>query len=321
MTGTRNLRGEAINHETLFDLLTAFTTVFFIFGLGFAVQRLRPLNDRTLAQLSVLVVEILLPFYLFFTTATGVTSGSLVTAPALIAMGILVPLLSYPLATLALKPAGVAAEQRQAFRFSALTANTAFLGFPVCQALFGPVGLVYAVLYDFGTTMVVFTFGVWALNGGRLKQWRPLVLNPLILGVLAGLAWAFSGWPFPAWLAPPFQALGDATLPLALLVGGAQIGNLNAAGRMWRQQLAGLSLVRLVAVPLLVGLALVALSWDGLLAGVIIIQAAMPAGLMVSMMAETYGADARFAAAATLWTTVAAVITLPLAAYLVLGLF
>lgn len=279
------------------------------------------MNDSTLTQLSGLVVDILLPFYLFYTTATGVTAESLATAPALIAMGILVPLLSYPLASLALKPAGVATGQRQAFRFSAVTANTAFLGFPVCQALFGSLGLVYAVLYDFGTTLIVFTFGVWALNGGRLEQWRSLVFNPLILGVLAGLAWAFSGWPFPGWLAPPFQALGDATLPLALLVGGAQIGNLNAAGRMWRQQLAGLSLVRLVVAPLLVGLALVALKWDGLLARVIIIQAAMPAGLMVSMMAETYGADARFAAAATLWTTIAAIVTLPLAALLVLGLF
>jgi predicted permease len=236
-------------------------------------------------------------------------------------MGILVPLLSYPLASLALKPAGVETGQRQAFRFSAVTANTAFLGFPICQALFGSLGLVYAVLYDFGTTLIVFTFGVWALNGGRLEQWRPLIFNPLILGVLAGLAWAFSGWSFPGWLSPPFQALGGATLPLALLVGGAQIGNLNAAGRMWRQQLTGLSLVRLVVAPLLVGLALVALKWDGLLAGVIFIQAAMPAGLMVSMMAETYGADARFAAAATLWTTIAAVVTLPLAALLVLGLF
>lgn len=289
--------------------------------MGFAIQRLRPLNDSTLTQLSGLVVDILLPFYLFYTTATGVTSESLATAPALIAMGILVPLLSYPLASLALKPAGVETGQRQAFRFSAVTANTAFLGFPVCQALFGSLGLVYAVLYDFGTTIIVFTFGVWTLNGGRLEQWRSLIFNPLILGVLAGLAWAFSGWPFPGWLAPPFQALGGATLPLALLVGGAQIGNLNAAGRMWRQQLTGLSLVRLVVAPLLVGLALVALKWEGLLAGVIFIQAAMPAGLMVSMMAETYGADARFAAAATLWTTIAAVVTLPLAALLVLGLF
>ncbi len=288
--------------------------MFFVFGLGFAIERIRPLSDATLRQLSALVVEVLLPFYLFFTTATTATPQSLGMAPALIVMGIVIPAFSYGAASLAARPAGVALEQRSAFRFSIMVANTAFLGIPICEALFGPMGAVYAVLYDFGTTLIALTLGIWELKGGRLEDWRPLLFNPLILGVIAGLGWAMIGWDFPVWLAAPLERLGDTTLPLALLVGGAQIGSLRSRGVAWRRQLAGLTLTRLLVVPLVVAAGLALLGWHNLFAKVVVIEAAMPAGLSVAIMAKTYGADAEFAASALLWTTLAAMVSLPLIA-------
>jgi predicted permease len=295
-------------------LITAFVTVFFVFGLGFGIQRLRPLSDQTMTQLSGLVVEILLPFYLFFTTATTATPESLSVAPMLIVMGVAVPLLGYTLATLALKPSGVAQEQRSAFRFTIMIANTAFLGIPICEALFGPIGAVYAVLYDFGTTLVAVTLGIWELRGGRLGSWRPLVFNPLVWGVLAGLLWALTGWSFPDWLAAPFEKLGNTTLPLALLVGGAQIGNVRSQATTWRRQLFGLTITRLMAVPLAVVGFLTIIGWHDLAAQVIILEAAMPAGLAVAIMAKNYGADAEFSASALLWSTLASIVSLPLVA-------
>ena len=286
--------------------------------MGFGIQRFRPLGEQTLAQLAGLVVGILLPFYLFFTTATEATPEALSAAPLLIVMGVAVTLLGYPLATLVMAPSGVAEKQRSAFHFAIMVSNTAFLGIPVCAALFGPIGAVYAVLYDFGTTLAALTVGIWALSGGRLCNWRPLLLNPLIWGVMAGLLWAVVGWSFPEWLARPFSTLGGATLPLALLVGGAQIGNIRSHAKRWWQQLAGLITTRLVIVPLVVASVLALFGWRNLAASVIIVQSAMPVGLTTSIMAKNYGADAEFAASATMWSTIVAVITLPLVALLLI---
>jgi predicted permease len=287
-----------------------------LFGLGFGIQRLRPLSDQTVTQLSGLVVDVLLPFFLFFTTATNASPGSLSVAPALIAAGVLVSLLSYTLSTLALKPSGVTEEQRSAFRFSITASNTAFLGIPICEALFGPIGAVYAVLFDFGATLVAMTLGIWELNGGGFDNWRPIVFNPLIWGVLAGLMWALVGWTFPMWLIAPFEKLGGTTLPLALLVGGAQVGNIRSPGAAWRRQLVGLTITRLVAVPLTVAVAFALIGWNNLFTSVVIIEAAMPAGLATAIMAKSYGADAEFAASALLWSTLAAMVSLPLIAVL-----
>ena len=299
-------------------MITAFTTVFLLFGLGFGVQRWRPLSEQTLAQLSGLVVEILLPFYLFFTTATSATPEALSRAPVVIGTGVAVSLLSYLLATLALKPAAVSATQRSAFRFSIMASNTAFLGIPICAALFGPLGAVYAVLFDFGATLVAMTFGIWELNGGRLDRWRPIVFNPLIWGIVAGLGWAVLGWAFPAWLAEPLEKLGGTTLPMALLVGGAQIGAVRAPGAGRRRQLGGLVAIRLMVAPLLVAGVLAAVGGHDLVARVIVIEAAMPTGLATAIMAKTYGADAEFAASGLLWSTLMSLISLPLVAVLLI---
>lgn len=297
-------------------MTAAFTTVFFVFGLGFAVQRFRPLGERALAQLSGLVVDILLPSYLFFTTATSPILESSSAAPVMIGLGIVVPLCNHGLATLALRPSRVAKGQRSAFRFSIVVANTAFLGIPICEALFGPVGAVYAVLYDFGTTLVTMSLGIWELNGGHLRDWRLLVVNPLIWSVLLGLAWAWTGWQFPTWLARPFSTLGGASLPLALLVGGAYVGNIQLSGFSGWRQLAGLTVTRMFVAPLVVGSALAVLGWRDLSMGVAVVESAMPVGLTAAILAKSCGADAEFAASAILWSTLTAMVSLPLVAIL-----
>jgi predicted permease len=279
------------------------------------------LADETLDQLSQLVIKILLPFYMFYTTATSATLDSLSIAPILVAAGVAMTLCNYLLAAAAIQPSGVAERQRSAFRFSIVLANTVFIGFPLCHALFGPMGVVYAVLFDFGGTLVVLTLGIWDLSGGRLENWRTLVLNPLIWGVGAGLVWVLGGWALPEWLAAPFQALGDTTLPLALLVGGAQTGNVRSETGVWRRQILGLSITRLILSPVIIGCFWALIGWDSMQASVAILQTAVPVGVTAAIMAQAYGADAKFAASATLWSTLASIVTLPVTTLLVLYWF
>ena len=147
------------------------------------------MGDETHDQLSALVVKIVLPFFTFYVTATSATPEALSKAPALIWMGVVVVFINFGLATLFFKPAAVGAEQQRVFRFGAIVPNTAFVGYPICLALFGPLGLFYAVVHDFGASMLQFTLGIWDLSGGRVTNWRSLVLNPLIWSLVAGVAW------------------------------------------------------------------------------------------------------------------------------------
>lgn len=260
-------------------------------------------------------MEVLLPFYLFYTTATT-TLETLKVSPLLVTAGVVVPLYNYLLATFALRPSGVTLKQRSAFRFAVMIANTAFIGFPVCAALFGPTGLIYGVMYDFGTTLVMMSVGIYELNGGRVDNWRPLIFNPLIGAVIAGLLWSFTGWGLPAWLSAPLSELGKTTLPVALLVGGAQVGNIRSSGLRWCRQLVGLTITRLILCPLILWGVFMLIGWHDLRANIVIIMAAMPVGLTSAIFAENYGADAEFAAIAIFWSMLAVTVTLPAIVFL-----
>ena len=298
-------------------MLPAFTSIFLLYGLGFGIQRLSPLNDITLSQLAQLVVRVMMPIYLFYTTAAQTELEAVRLAPVLIGLGILVTVGNFILGTLALKPLQVPEEQRPAFRFSMMWTNTLFLAAPICGYLFGPEGLVYAVLFDFGSSLVTLTLGIWTLHGGKFSYWQSLVFNPLIWSVIAGLAWASFNWSFPTWMAEPFELLGSATLPLALLVGGATIGGIRTAASASTRPLAGLTLARLGVAPFLVWMVIALAGWRGTIASVTIIEASMPVGLTASIIAQAYRADARFVASATLVSTVVSIFTAPLLAILI----
>ena len=293
------------------QLIPALTTVFFFLTLGFIAQRMYSIAEQTLKELSSLVVEMLLPLYLFYTAAiTSAEFPGQALLPAL--MGALITFLNYFVAVLALKPSGVTPDQKSAFLFANMFSNTAFLGIPICSAIFGPQGAVYAVLYDFGTGLIILTLGIWELTGGDFGHWRPLVLNPLIWGVVAGLLWSSLDLTFPRWVAAPLETLGGGTLPLAILVCGFQLGNIRLSRLTWWRQLAGLTVIRLFISPLVAWIILTSVGASDFVTRVSVVAAAMPVGLSTAIVTKKYGADAGLAASATLWSTLFSILTLSL---------
>ena len=300
------------------NFISAFTTVFFVFGIGFVLQKVRPMSKETLSDLSKLVIDVLLPFYLFANTATNASIEAMKKAPVLILAGMIIPLLSSVLLPLLYKPLKVSEGHQPVFNFAVLAANTAFLGIPICEALFGSLGAFYAVLYDFGITIIMFTLGVWLLSGGKSGSLKSLLVNPLIIAVLIGLVWAAFGWDFPVWLEKPFNTVGAATLPIALLVTGAQVGNIQFKKKGLQPDLIATVLLRLFIVPGLLVLLFSMFKFNSTTASVIILEAAMPVAVSTTIMAKTYGADGDFAASITLWTTLISLFTLPLITLLLL---
>ncbi|MBN1314849.1 MAG: AEC family transporter [Anaerolineales bacterium] len=300
------------------QLVGAFSTIFLIFAIGFFAQRFRPLGNQSLRELSGLIVDILLPIYLFFTTATAATKESLQITPMLVLAGALVTLLNFALATGGLRLFRVNQEQKLAYRFSSLLSNTAFVGFPVCAMLFGSIGVMYAVMYDFGMMLVVLTLGIWDLSGREHTNVRAILLNPQSWGVLLGLTWGLVGPEIPQLVVQPFSALGDSILPIALLIGGAFLGSIKSRGQRQTRLLAGFILTRMVISPLLVLFMANLFGLSGAPASVIILLSAMPVGLIATVFASAYGADVKFTATITLWSTVAAVLIVPCAMFLIM---
>ena len=169
--------------------------------------------------------------------------------------------------------------------------NTAFLGLPFVLARYpgSPSAATTAVVIDtVDTTILLLTLGVgFATTMARTRPPTPgprlprlaraalqLLLRPMLLAVLVGLALALSDTPLPDLLATPLTQVGQATPTLAFLTIGLGLDLRSLRGQTLA--LAGIAGIKLLLMPALVAGILLALDVHGDVAHVAVLQAAMP---------------------------------------------
>jgi malate permease and related proteins len=198
--------------------------------------------------------------------------------------------------------------------------NSGNYGLAATKFAFGEEALAKAlVCFVFGT-VVVYTLGVLVASMGKLsagQAMRRLLMVPAIYGLVAAGLVRQMDWQMPLFLDRSVSLLGDASIPLMLVLLGLQI----AEARAWprdRMALIGASaFLQLVVTPFI---ALLVAHWMGLAgtarqAGVL--QASMPAAVVTTVLAVQYDLDQRLVSGVVVLTTILSPLTLtPLIAYL-----
>lgn len=188
---------------------------------------------------------------------------------------------------------GWSREQIGALVLTAGFGNTAFVGYPLIEALRGQEALGVAVIADqFGSFLLLSTFGlaVAALySGQRVKAFsilRRILVFPAFWALLLALALRAAG-EAPAVLLELSQRLGLTLTPLALFSIGLQL-RLRSAGGDATALLLGLGW-KLLLAPLAVAVLLWASAADGSSAAVIVLQAAMAPMVTAGILAQQHG--------------------------------
>lgn len=212
--------------------------------------------------------------------------------------------------------------------------NNAQLGIPLAAALFGEAGLqihlavvsLHAlVLLSLLTVLVERDLARAAVRRGEApaslagtlaRVVRNTVIHPIVLPVLAGMAWNLGGLPLPGPLDEVLVMLGTAVVPICLVAIGLSLGHYGVRGAA---RVAGqLSAFKLLVQPALV----LAAGWAvdrglgggllGLPLAVIVLAAANPTGSNALMFAQRYRSQEAEATAAIVVSTSAFVLTAPL---------
>lgn len=179
--------------------------------------------------------------------------------------------------------------------------NTAFLGFPLIEALYGAEGLRIAMVVDqTGTFVIVNTLGIITASvyasgpvGKRKIAGRIIRFPPFIVFVLA-LAMNLTDTRVPDGMLPVLEQFGATLAPIALITVGLQM-QFSQIGNLRTPLFFGL-LYTLVVIPALMLLLYVRLPGiEGLVVAVSVTQAAMPPMVTSSIIATTYGLNPRLA--------------------------
>ena len=210
------------------------------------------------------------------------------------------------------------AEDCVAIGFCCLFSNSLQLGIPITERAFGPEALApnYAIISIHAP--LLYTFGVMmmelARTGGRMTLATPVAVvrslarNPLVIGILLGLAVNFSGLPLPGVLQSAVTMVATSAVPAALFGLGGLLVRYRIEGDLRLiLTVCAISLTLHPAVTYVMGSRVFALSPDQFRSAVT--TASMPPGVNAYLFASMFGVGMRIAAASVLVATALAIVT------------
>lgn len=203
------------------------------------------------------------------------------------------------------------------FAFGTGTPNYGYIPIPVVAALFGRRTLGVLLVHNVGCDCAVWTVGILMLSGLTLREgWRRMINGPtvaLVAGV--GLNLVGAAPHIPSFVLATIHLAADAAIPLGLILIGATFENLllkDPRGLFDRKVTPAACLLRLGCYPIAVLLLAKCLPLTPDLKRVLVVQAAMPAGVMPVIIAKHFGGRPETAIQVMAGTNVAALLLLPL---------
>ncbi len=285
--------------------------VFAMLFLGVALKRLHWIDNAFIDTASSLVFRGTMPTLLFI----GIVKADLSTAlqPELLLFFVIATLVCFAIAW-AWAIWRVPHVDRGIYTQGAFRGNNGIVGLALATSMYGDYGLslgavlggVVILCYNVLSAIVLAIYSPGAKTG-VLAISKSIVTNPLIIGVLAAIPFAYWQIPLPAWLMTSGQYFAQMTLPLALICIGGTL-SLNSLRRSSGVAV-GSSLMKMVWLPLISTLGAWLWGFRDADLAILFLYFASPTAAASFVMARAVGANHELAAAIIVITTLAAVVT------------
>lgn len=280
---------------------------FFLMGVGFAWGKVKRLDEQTTNRLSNLLVSIVLPSLTIDALQIERTEENVKILLMTCGIAIIVYLAMIAMSTLAFRNEN--ASRRSILRCGIIYSNVGFMGLPLTEALFGREGLLSAVVVVVLNTLLVMTHGA-AVMGAPTRP-KDLLRNPGVIGTAIGVVLFLTQFPLPTPVAQTVSLVSDLNTPLAMLVLGIQISQVDLRLTLTQTVLYAASAIRLFVFPFLISLVLMPLNLDSTITSTCIVLFSAPTGGVVSMLAELHQQGKSLAAELVVLSTLLSLLTLP----------
>ena len=204
-------------------------------------------------------------------------------------------------------------ERNACLRYATLCSNAGFLGLPIIGGVYGTMGSLLTSVALIPQRVVMWSAGLSLFTSTDGKSViKKLLTHPCIIAVGIGFALMAAGNPpLPGFVQKALSASGGCMTCVSMLVIGSILADAGTVG-LKDKTLVVFSLVRLLAIPLVMFALLSAMKVDGTVLGVMVLMSGMPAGSTTAILASKYDGDAAFASCMVCMSTAASIVTLPL---------
>lgn len=200
-----------------------------------------------------------------------------------------------------------------AYTLIAVFGNVGNFGFPIIQFHLGESAIEAATVYFLGIMVISFIIGVMAANwhkGGSGSAILEVFKTPALIATVPAILFNWFDLSTPLMIDRIFGLLGQAMVPVMLVALGVQLAGTKSLKLDWDTLIT--SAIRLLAAPALAFALASFFGLDGVERGAGIMQAAMPAAVLTSIIALEYDLLPDFVTRTVLFSTLASVVTLTL---------
>lgn len=188
--------------------------------------------------------------------------------------------------------------------------NTVNIPFPIIYLAFGSAGIFAATLFYIPNALLIYSVGVYIMSK---KHWKESIKEvfkvPLLYAAVLGLVLNLLRINVPQLITEPLDFIGLMGIPLVLIVLGYNLSNV----RLISLPTTFLSSFLRMGVGFLLGIFTVNIfNLTGLLRSIVILDSAMPAAVLSSILATKYRNEANLVSSVVFVTTVISLVTIPL---------
>ena len=196
--------------------------------------------------------------------------------------------------------------------------NTGNMGVPICLFAYGTAGL--GVASAIASVIILFHFTIGILLASKKFSFDVLVKNGPIYGIIASVIFLYFDLDVPGYLENTTFLLTYTTIFLVLMALGVALTRLQVVS--WSHAVI-LGSVRVILGPIIGFLLIKFLDLSGFMAGVLLIQSAMPSAVLTYLVGSMYSKKRAVdnIASVIVSSTLMSFITIPIVVYLSLKFF
>ena len=203
-------------------------------------------------------------------------------------------------------------ENNAIYKFGSIYGNVGFMALPLAKAILGTEGVFYCSSGVIAFNVLSFTHGVAVMNRDDKKfDYKRLVLNPGVISVLIGLPLFLFDVKLPVLIAQPIQSVSALNTPIAMIIFGTVLANTKLSTIFTDKRIYFVSLMKLIALPVVVLFAYKLCGIKGTLLTACTITASVPCANNTAMFAAKFGHDSSLASKTVSMTSVLSILTLP----------
>ena len=310
-------------------ILSQILVLFILAAIGFVSGKTGYLPEKAGTVVSKLVMRVTMPaLILSKMLSADFSADNYFDGLKLVAVALVTLLLIFAITRPFTRLMKIPDKSRNVYCMQSLFGNVIFFAFPLFQALFGDIGVLYALFFNVGNDILLWTLGIYLAGkhkGGGFGNALKHILNMNMIMFIIGLILVLSNLSAKLKGGVVYQTadmIGKATSPLSMIFVGLVMASSKGMFKNLGKKMLSilLALQKQLIVPVLAGLVLLFAVKQGWISEVVmmiaVMQLAMPVGTLTVSIAAEYDSDYEMAADNVFVSTLLSIITLPLIAYL-----